>query len=213
GPGQVQYLVVGNAVMTCVVEAMMVVASSGWERKLGTVPLLVASPAGLIWVYAGRSLQWPVSGAGTSLVALLVLGPAFGVSWTAGRVLPVVLLVLVASFTTYCVGLLLGAMIFNARDLRSVVSNGASFGMMVVCGVQVPVDTWPGWVQGFAAALPLTHALAAIRTVAAGGAAAGAAREAGLALALGAVWLAAAAAVLRIQVARGRRAGTIDFGE
>src|SRR5436190_263902 len=78
-PAQMQFLVVGNALMTCAVEAMMVVASTSWERAVGTLALLIASPAKLTWVFVGRSLQWPISGTGTSVVALFTLGPAFGV--------------------------------------------------------------------------------------------------------------------------------------
>ncbi|SES37290.1 ABC-2 type transport system permease protein [Lentzea xinjiangensis] len=51
--GGMRFLVIGNAIMTCVIESTMVVASSSWERFAGTLPLLVAAPARLLWVFVG----------------------------------------------------------------------------------------------------------------------------------------------------------------
>ncbi|MFJ9742828.1 ABC transporter permease [Streptomyces sp. NPDC101166] len=208
-PGALTYLVLGNALMTCVVESMMVVASSSWERFLGTLPLLSASPARLVWVFFGRSLQWPFSGAGTSLVALFALGPAFGVDWRAGQVPGVVLLVLLTALGTYCFGLFLAGLVINLPGLRNIVSNSAYLLMMAVCGVQVPTSFWPGWVGVLAWPLPLTHTLSAVRELAGAGRTAAVLAEAGLALLVSVSWFVAAYLAFRRQETRGRRTGAL----
>src|SRR5262245_28353298 len=46
---QTRFLVIGNAVMVCAIESMLVVASTAWERDTGTWPLLTAAPANAGW--------------------------------------------------------------------------------------------------------------------------------------------------------------------
>ena len=210
-PEQLRYLVVGNAVMTCVVESMTVVASSSRERSEGTLPLLSAAPARLGWVFLGRSLQWPVSGSLTSLVSLLVLAPAFGVHWSSARLPALVALVLLTSLATYAVGLFLSPFVLTAAGARNIVSNSAYLLMMAICGVQVPVAYWPAWVQAVAYSLPLTHSLAAVRSLAAGDPAVSVLAEAGLAALSGLCWLAAALLAFRWLEAHARRSNGFDF--
>ncbi|MEJ7702864.1 MAG: hypothetical protein WKF47_04025 [Geodermatophilaceae bacterium] len=54
-PEAAAYLLVGNAVMIAALEAMMVVASTTWERRAGTLPLLIAAPS-----------RWPLSSSGAA---------------------------------------------------------------------------------------------------------------------------------------------------
>ncbi|MFE3763348.1 ABC transporter permease [Streptomyces sp. NPDC059104] len=211
GSGQTTYLVVGNSLMTCAIESLSVVASSAWERQAGTLSLITASPARPVWVFVGRSLQWPISGTGTSLVALFALGPAFGVHWRAEQIVPVVVIVCVTAVTTYFLGLFLAAVILNAGGLRNVVSNVAYLVMMAICGVQVPVGYWPRWVGFVADGVPLTHLLAALRALADGSGPAHVAVLVAKGLLVGVCWLVAAHLAFTSLVSRGRRAGTIDF--
>lgn len=212
-PGELRFLVLGNALMTCALEAMMVVASSTWERAAGTLPLLIASPAGLTWIFVGRSIQWLISGTGTSLVALLGLAPAFGVRWSPAQVPAVILLILIASTTTYCVGLFLSALVLQASGFRNIVSNVTYLLMMAFCGVEVPVSFWPRPVQVLADAIPLTSALRALRLLAAHHPAGAVVAPAALALAAGACWLAAAYLAFSAFARHGIRSGTIDLSE
>ncbi|MFF3749497.1 ABC transporter permease [Streptomyces sp. NPDC002018] len=205
------YIVVGNCVMTCALECMSVVASTTWERVSGTLALLCAAPARPVWIFFGRSLQWPVSGSGTSLVALLVLAPLFGVSWKPHQVPALVALVLLTAVTTYCFGLFLAAFVLNASGVRNIVSNVAYLLMMVLCGVNVPVGQWPPVVRAVADILPLTHSLRAIRLVFAGAEAPQILGAAGLALLCGAGWLAGAYVAFDRFMARSRRTGSSDL--
>jgi ABC-2 type transport system permease protein len=211
GPQRAAYLVVGNALMISVIETLSVVASSTWERLSGTLTLLAAAPSRTVWVFFGRSIQWPVSGTATSLVAMFVLGPAFGVRWEPAQALWAALLVVLTTVTTYCFGLFLAALVLGPSGLRNVVSSAAYLLMMVVCGVEVPVSREPAVVRVIGDAVPLTHSLAAIRLVLSGAGPAEAVVPACWALAAGACWLAGARFAFISFMNRGRRAGSFDF--
>lgn len=216
-PEAVRYLFIGAAVMVTAMEALTSVASTTWERRQGTMPLLVAAPSRLWPVFVGRSIQWVPSGVLTASVALFALGPFFGVTLTPVRAVAVFGCLVVAGVTTYFLAMVLGAVVLTAMSMRNVVSNIAQVLMMLICGVMVPVTFWPEPVQAAAQAVPLTHALAAVRTLTdtpAGAPVAGEALAAvGLALAVGAAWLAVAALILERLAAAGRRSGSIEFAD
>ncbi len=213
----VRYLFIGNAVMITAMEATMSVTTATWERRQGTLPLLVAAPTRLWPVFVGRSLQWLPTGVITASVALFALGPAFGVGWTPTRALTVLACLVVVAMATYCFALLLGALVLSAMDLHNVISNVAQATTMLIAGVMVPMTFWPGWVQAAAQALPLTHGLAAIRTVIDSPTVAPVAGEVMIGLlvtiGVGAAWLLVAALLLEYLAVTGRRSGSIEFAE
>lgn len=216
-PEATRYLFIGNAVMVTAMEGLLVVPSTTWERRQGTLPLLVASPSRLWPVFVGRSLEWLPSGVLTASVALFAVGPAFGVTWTLSTALATVGGLIVVAVSTYCLGLVLAALVLAAMDLRNVVSGVVYMTMMLISGVMVPVTFWPGWVQAAAQAVPLTHGLAAIRLLAdppTGGVPTGEVAILllrGVGIAVG--WLLVAALLLERVAAAGRRAGTIEFAD
>jgi ABC-2 type transport system permease protein len=213
----VRYLFIGNAVMITAMEATMSVTTTTWERRQGTMPLLVAAPTRLWPVFVGRGVQWLPTGVITASVALFGLGPAFGVEWTLARALTVFGCLIAVAVATYCFALLLSAIVLTVMDLHNIVSNLAQAITMLIAGVMVPVTFWPGWVQGAAQALPLTHGLAAIRTVVDASTVASIAGDvtAGLVftIGVGACWLLSAALLLEYLAAAGRRSGSIEFAE
>jgi ABC-2 type transport system permease protein len=208
---QLAYLAIGNAVMTSVIESMMVIASTCWERETGTLPLLAAVPGNLGWIFVGRSLQWPLSGTATSVVALFALCPFFGVTWDPIQVGPVILLVVVNAVATYCFGLLIGSFVLAAPGLRNIASNVAYLAMMAVCGVVVPIGSWPTAIRPLAYLLPLTYGLKAIRAVH-GNAPAGHVLALAIATAaIGTAYLGLALVSFRFFHGRTRRQATLGF--
>jgi ABC-2 type transport system permease protein len=208
-------LFVGNAMLFACLEPLISVASSTWERRQGTLPLLVAAPARLWPVFVGRSVEWVPTGIITATVALFALSPVFGVTWTPARAASAFASIVMVAVSTYLLALALGALVLAAMGLRNIVSNIASTVMMLVCGVMVPLPFWPGWVQALAQMFPLTHGLSVARSLAgvAGGQVADGQVAGSLALALGVGlgWLLVAALLLERLAAGGRRAGTIEF--
>ncbi|MGW2376296.1 ABC transporter permease [Kitasatospora sp. NPDC001683] len=209
-PGGERYLFVGNALMACAIEAMLVITSSAWERRSATLPLLVASPAELAWVFVGRSLQWIPSGIATSTTTLLVLGPFFGVHWTVPGAAAMVCLVALTAVGTYCFGLFLSALALSATTWRNTISNVAYLGMMAICGVEVPVSVWPTAVRWVAWSLPLTHDLLALRGVLDGAPVGTVLLRVLLGTATALAWLALALPAFGRVAASGRRSGTLE---
>lgn len=212
-PAQLRFLFVGNAVMVTAHEVMMCVASTTWERTIGTLPLLVAAPSRLWPVFVGRSLQWLPSGVATASVALFAVGPFFGLHWTPVQALSAFGCLVLVAVTTYGFGLAVASVVLAVTNLRNVVSNVVITLMMLVCGVMVPVSFWPSGVRALAQAVPLTHGLAAVRAVSDGAGPSTVLGRCALALVTGAAWYVVAALLLERLATRGRRTGSIDFSE
>jgi ABC-2 type transport system permease protein len=210
-PETARYLAIGNAVGIVVLEAMLVVASTAWERSAGTLPLLVAAPGRLPLVFVGRSVQWLADGTACACIAFFVVGALFDVPVAKWRMVGVVPLVALIGASTYAFGLVAAGWALKAVGLRNVVSNMGYLALMIVTGVQVPLTYWPGWLQGVAQVLPVTHGLSAVRALVAGSAWSVALRQAALEVTVGAGWLVLALATFRHLAESGRRDGSIEF--
>ena len=62
--------------------------------------------------------------------------------------------------------MLIGSIGLRARTSSS--PRTSYFLMLLVCGVNIPVDELPGWLQAIAEVVPLTHGIEAAREAAAG---------------------------------------------
>ncbi|WP_406003006.1 ABC transporter permease [Streptomyces sp. NBC_00829] len=212
-PGQTRFLLVGNAVTIAAMESSAVVASTTWERRAGTLPLLVASPADPAVVFCGRSVHWIVSGVVTSLTSLLVLGPFFGLRYGPAQALAAAGITVVVSLSSYTFCLVLAGLVLRRMGLRNIVGNLASLSMMAFCGVQVPTDFWPRWVAAVAAVLPVTHGLSAMRALLDGAGAGRVLPAVLLEAVVGVGWAVVAALTFRRLAERGRADGSIEFGD
>lgn len=209
----VVYLFIGQAVMATVTECFMAIPSTTWERRAGTLALLIAAPGPLWPVFVGRSLQWLPSGVATGTIVLLAVGPFFGVTWSPWAALLLVPALAVVAASMYAVALALSAVVLRGPRWRNVVSNVSSLVVMLLSGATVPVTMWPSWLQAVGQVLPVTHALEAIRLLQEQGVVGAAWPLLGLALLLGLGWFVLAAAAFTLFGKAGRRAGTIDFDE
>lgn len=209
----VRFLVIGNAVMLAAVESMFVVASTTWERRAGTLPLLVASPTSPLLVFASRSVFWLATGFVSSSVSLFVGAAVFGIALPFPRALLVPPMILVVGTSTYLFASFLGALILRAMEFRNVVGNVVHLAMMAICGVMVPRDVWPSGVRAIAALLPVTHGLAAIRHLLDGGGAVPVLRGLALELTVGVAWYLLAMLSIQRLVDRGRADGTIEYAD
>lgn len=210
-PDTVRFLVIGNAVMLAAVESMFVVASTTWERRAGTLPLLVASPTSPLLVFAARSLHWLATGVVSASVSLVAAAAVFGIALPWPRVLLVPPLILAVGLSTYLFGSFLGALVLRAMEFRNVVGNVVHLTMMAICGVMVPVDFWPPAIQRVAAVLPVTHGLQAVRALLDGTGPGPIVRGVVLELLVGLAWLTLALLSIRRLVDRGRRDGSIEY--
>jgi ABC-2 type transport system permease protein len=205
------YLIVGNAVAICVLESMMVVASTTWERAEGTLPLLVAAPGSLPAVFIGRSVQWIADGTVCASIAFFAVGAAFGLPLRWPGVLLVVPLILIISVSTYCFGLCVAALVLRVVGLRNAAANVVYLALIALTGAEVPRSVFPRWLTVVTDGMPVTHGLTAVRDTVAGRGVAGIASSAGLELVVGVIWLVVAMQLFRRFADGGRRTGSIEF--
>jgi ABC-2 type transport system permease protein len=162
------FFVVGNAVqasaMSAVFAGTMTIAN---ERHYQTLSPLLATPANRFALFMGRAL--PVLGSGLVVSAwgfamgrlLLRFHPPL----SSVPALAVVVVVSVSSCTAF--GLTIGSIGLRARDVF-MSANIAYYLMWLLCGVNIPLDALPGWLAQIGRGMPLTHGIAAARSVAAG---------------------------------------------
>jgi ABC-2 type transport system permease protein len=205
-----EFFVVGNAVQASALAGIFGMAMTiGGERWTQTLSPLLATPANRIALFLGRALPLVANG-------VLVSAFGFAVGWalldfelTAGEIPAIAVAVLVSSFACTALGLMTGAVGLRARDVFFL-ANLVALLLLLFCGVNVPLDSLPGWMQAVAKGLPLTHGIQAAREIAAG---ASLSDVSGLVLteaAIGVAYALAAYALLRFFEADGRRRATLE---
>lgn len=204
------FFVVGNAVQACamasVYGATMAIAN---ERWFGTLGPLLATPASRTALFLGRAVPFVANG-------LFVSAFGFAVGWAfldfdpPAASLPALALVLVVTVVS-CTGfgLALGSIGLRARDVFFA-ANLAYFLMLLFCGVNIPLETLPGWMETVGRGLPLTHGIAAAREVAGGTSLAEVAGLVWTELAVGAVYATAAYVLFRFFEAESRRRASLE---
>jgi ABC-2 type transport system permease protein len=179
------------------------------ERWFGTLGPLLASPANRAAVFLGRGL--PVLANGLLVSAFgFVVGAAvldFRPGWGAVPSLAAVVLVTVCSCTAF--GMLLGSIGLRAKDFFFV-ANLTYFLMLLLCGVNVPIDQLPGWLSAISRCLPLTHGIMAARQVAAGASLGQVDGLIGTELGVGACYAVAAYGLFRVLERESRRSAVLD---
>jgi ABC-2 type transport system permease protein len=162
------FFVVGNAVqvssMAAIYGATMTIAN---ERHYGTLMPLLATPANRVALFLGRMLPPIVNGLFVSTFGFFIGSTLLDFSMPSGSIpaLAFVLVVTVCSCTA--LGMTIGSVGMRARDVFFA-SNLMYFFMLLLCGVNVPLEVLPGWMQGIGNILPLTHGIEAARELAAG---------------------------------------------
>jgi ABC-2 type transport system permease protein len=204
------FFVVGNAVQVSAMSGIYAMTLTiANERQFGTLSPLLATPANRAALFLGRALPVIANGLLVSAfgfgVGLLLLD--FSLGWNQVPALATVLVVTVTSCTG--LGMLLGSIGLRARDVFFA-SNLVYFLMLLVCGVNIPVEELPGWLEAIGRAVPLTHGIEAARDVA-GGATLG--EVSGLVwteLGIGLAYTAAAFLLFRFFEFSGRRSAALE---
>ena len=168
------------------------------RHRLGVVPLPL-TVAVRWWIYT-------VEGVFSALVAILVLAVPFGGAELLVRLLAVMPLFLLVAAGLTAFGLAVGSFALTQRA-DVLLTNLASYALLVLCGVVAPVDAFGHWLSLVVRALPLTNGLLAIRRAIAGDAWL---PDALLELAVAAAWALAAAALLVWQERHARSSGSDD---
>jgi ABC-2 type transport system permease protein len=204
------FFVVGNAVqisaMAGVYASTMAIAN---ERSYQTLSPLLATPANRLALFTGRSL--PVLANGLFVSAWGFAAGAVLLDFRpAGSSIPALALAtLVSAFACTAFGLTLGSIGMRARDVF-LIANLAYFLMWLLCGVNIPLDELPGWMEAIGRAMPLTHGIAAARELADGAPLSSVAGLVWTELGIGVAWLAAAYGLFRFFELEGRKRAALE---
>jgi ABC-2 type transport system permease protein len=181
----------------------------GGERWQGTLSPLLTSPANRAALFLGRMVPQLVNG-------LVVSAWGFVMGWLltdfdppAASVPALALVVVVSTLSCTAFGAMFGAIGLRARDVF-VVANIVYFSMLLFCGVNVPLETLPGWMQAIGNVLPLTHGIEAGRAIAAGEALSSVADLVLTEVLIAVVYAAIGLALFRYFEAEGRRKASLE---
>jgi ABC-2 type transport system permease protein len=164
------FYAVGNAIQISAMAGVFGMAITiGGERWTQTLGPLLATPASRLAIFLGRAVpnlaQGLIVSAFGFAVSRLLLD--FHPPLSSVPAMALIVLVSVASCTAF--GMVIGAFGLRLRD-SFLVANPTYFLMLLLCGVNVPLDVLPGWLAAIGRCLPLTHGIEAGRIVAGGGA-------------------------------------------
>jgi ABC-2 type transport system permease protein len=164
------YFAIGNAVQVSVLAGVfgMTMAIAN-ERWFGTLPAILASPANRAALFAGRFLPFVANGLLVSLYALVIGIIFLGVRLEPSSLAVVGLALLTTVFSCTAIGALQGAVSLRLRD-GLFGANLIMMGILLFCGVNIPLAELPTWMQVISHMLPFTHGLDAIRQAADGAA-------------------------------------------
>ena len=204
------FFVVGNAVQVSAMAGIYgMVMGIANERQYGTLSPLLATPANRLAVFMGRALPNIVNG-------LVVSTFGFAISWLLLDFSPdpaslpsLAFVVAVTVVSCTALGMLIGSIGLRARDVFFA-ANLVYFLMLLFCGVNIDVDSLPGWMEAVGRGLPLTHGIEAAREVVAG---AGLGEVRGLVLTealIGAAYAVAAYGLFRFFEAESRRLASLE---
>jgi ABC-2 type transport system permease protein len=162
------YFAIGNAVQVSALAGVfgMTMAIAN-ERWFGTLPAILATPANRVALFAGRFMPFVLNGLLVSLYAF-ALGVVFlGVRLAPGSLAVAGLALLVTVFSCTAIGALQGAVSLRLRD-GLFGANLVTMSILLFCGVNIPLDELPGWMQVIGNLLPFSHGLEAVRQAADG---------------------------------------------
>jgi ABC-2 type transport system permease protein len=162
------YFAIGNAVQVSALAGVfgMTMAIAN-ERWFGTLPALLATPANRVALFAGRFIPFVANGLFVSLYAVAIGVIFLGVRLEPGTILVAGLALLTTVFSCTAIGALQGAISLRLRD-GLFGANLIMMGILLFCGVNIPLAELPGWMQVIGNLLPFTHGLEAVRRAADG---------------------------------------------
>lgn len=206
-----EYLLLGNLIISGCIGSLFAVMATTWSRLDGTYPLLVIAPSHLLPAVIGRTIVWMFQGLATSLAVLFIYSLLFPISFTAKQLVITMLAILIANISTYAFAFFLGSIVARLPSMRSVVFNSTGSLLAAFCGASVPIAFWPEFGQWIIKFLPTSHAIPAIRLSFEFASDTAIITQLGLELGIGLLWGATGALIIEYMVNAGRADGSIQF--
>jgi ABC-2 type transport system permease protein len=204
------FFVVGNAVQLSAMAGIYGMAMTiGGERWTQTLSPLLATPANRVALFLGRSLPLIANGIVTSAFAFVVGWLLLDFDMAASQIPALAVVVVASAFACTAFGLVIGAIGLRARDVFFI-ANLVVYLLILFCGVNIPLESLPGWMEAIGRALPLTHGIEAARAIADGASLAAVDNLVWTELAIGAGYALGGFALFKLFELEGRRRASFE---
>jgi ABC-2 type transport system permease protein len=150
----------GVVVMATLFGGMLTAIATVYDREFGMLRLMLASPAGVTAVLAGRALAATVVGViqgGAVLIFAPLLMPI-----SAAQIAPAAGALILSAWTSALLGLLVAAPLRSVENFAGIV-NIVLFPLLFLSGALYPVATLPGVLRAAAVLNPVTYAVDLMR--------------------------------------------------
>ena len=165
GPGSRSFYVIGNAVQMAAVSGIFgVTLSIGGDRQEGTLPYLFATPANRLVMFGGRAFIHVIDGMIGIVIGLTWGVLIMGLDLSKTEPLALALIILITTFSTSGLGLLLGCLSLMTVNVMFI-NNTVYFLLLIFSGANLNLAQLPAWMQAVSSILPLTRGIAAARKV------------------------------------------------
>jgi ABC-2 type transport system permease protein len=132
------------------------------EQMLGTLESNWLCPVGRLTLLVGANLEKLISSLGFLAVTVLEFRLFFGISLVDGNRWLLLLVVALVIPSIYGIGMVFASLVIRFKESNALVFLVRGT-FMVFCGITVPVQILPHWMQLVATFLPLTYAIHASR--------------------------------------------------
>jgi ABC-2 type transport system permease protein len=206
-----RFYVIGNAIqyvsIPCVFGMVQMIAG---ERYAQTLAFVLVTPARRLPLFLGRAFPVVVNGAAVAVVSFAVASLLLGVTVPGSSLLPLLVVVALASFACTGFGLVLAGIGLRVRETS--VMNNIVFGLLLIfTGSNIRLDRLPEWMQAIGSSMPLTHAIAAGRRVADGATLADVSRLLAWEAGLGVAYVVVGYAFLIFMETQSRKRATLEI--
>jgi ABC-2 type transport system permease protein len=159
----VHYVVVGNSIQIMSVAAIVgSVQIISQERQEGTLQIVIGTPANKVLMIIGRMLMPVLDGMTKVFMGLAIGIILFGLSIPVEYVPQLLVVVIITCFGMVGFGLLVGTLGLVFRDVIFL-ANLFYFVLLVLCGVNFPIEELPVAVQYVSRCIPLTYGIQSAR--------------------------------------------------
>jgi len=156
-----EFVFPGVIIMACLFGSALTAVSTVYDREFGMLRLMLASPAGPAVVLAGRAVSATAVGL---LQGLVVLAAApLVMSITVRQVLLAALAIVLASFVSALLGLLVAARLRSVENFAGII-NVLLFPMLFISGALYPASGLPPLLRWIARVNPVTHMVELVRS-------------------------------------------------
>jgi len=205
-----EFFVIGNAVAISSVAGIFGMAFTiGGERWMQTLSSILVTPANRLALFLGRTLPNIANGIIVSTVGFIVGWLVLDFSLAPSEIPAIAVIVAVCSFSCTALGAVIGAFGLRGRDIIFF-ANLFVLTFLLFCGVNVPLDSLPNWMQEVGNLLPLTHGIEAAREVADGASLGDVSDLILTEFAIGLCYAAIAYVLLRVFEVESRRRATLE---